>query len=63
MKHKYQIGETINFKDLTGNFISGGTIKEQKNNLAIDGTASYEVIKEGVSYMVGENQILTLLNE
>jgi hypothetical protein len=63
MKHKYKVGETINFKDLTGNFISGGTIKEQKNNLSIDGAVSYEVIKEGASYLVGENQILTLLNE
>jgi hypothetical protein len=63
MKHKYKVGETVNFKDLTGNFISGAIIREQKNNLTIDGTVSYEVIKEGASYLVGENQILTLLNE
>jgi hypothetical protein len=63
MKHKYKVGETVNFKDLTGNFISGAIIREQKNNLTVDGTVSYEVIKEGASYLVGENQILTLLNE
>jgi hypothetical protein len=63
MKHKYKVGETVNFKDLTGNFISGAIIREQKNKLTIDGTVSYEVIKEGASYLVGENQILTLLNE
>ena len=63
MKHKYEVGETINFKDLSGNFISGGIIREQKNNLAVDGAVSYEVVKEGASYLVSENQILTLLNE
>ena len=63
MKHKYKVGETINFKDLTGNLISGATIREQKSNLAVDGSVSYTVIKEGASYLVGENQILTLLNE
>ena len=62
MKHKYKVGETINFKDLTGNTISGATIKEQKQNF-FNGEVSYDVVKEGSSYLVSENQILTLLNE
>tara|TARA_B100002019_G_C20723741_1_gene336047 strand:- start:129 stop:317 length:189 start_codon:yes stop_codon:yes gene_type:complete len=62
MKHKYKVGETINFKDLSGNTISGAIIKEQKQSF-FNGEVSYDVVKEGSSYLVSENQILTLLNE
>lgn len=62
MSHKYNIGESINFKDQGGNTISGATIKEQKKNF-LNGEVSYEVVKEGSNYLVSENQILTLLNE
>lgn len=59
MKNKFQAGENITYKSISGDHHKGVIKQIMEKN----GEVFYQVISEGASVEINENKILTLLNE